>query len=84
MERLTASRAHAIGESLRKVDPATAQALIDHAPWLREAEATLREANIQLASPHTQTVTGQAVRDRIDALLGVVPRAMPISPDDDE
>lgn len=79
MERLTASRAHAIGESLRKLDPTTAAALLAHAPWLQEAETTLREANIQLAAPHLQTATVIALRDRIDALLNIVPRPQPIS-----
>ena len=84
MERLTASRAHAIGESLRKLDPATATALTAHGAWLREAEAVMREANIQLAAPHLQTATVIALRDRLDALLEIVPRAKPINQSDDE
>lgn len=82
MERLTASRAPAIGESLRPLDLATANALLAHAEWLREAEKTLREANIQLAAPPHQTATVAALRDRIDALLDIVPRPQPISQED--
>lgn len=84
MERLTAGRAQALGESIRNVDPASADALLAHAPWLREAELTLREANIQLAAPHLQTVTVVALRDRIDALLDIVPRPQPVSQVDEE
>ena len=79
MERLTSSRAKAIGESLRTFDLTTATALLTHAEWLKCVEHALREANIQLAVPHLQTVTVTALRDRIDALLDVVPRAVPIS-----
>lgn len=83
MERLTASRVHALGESIRRVDPASAAALLAHAPWLRDAELALREAGIQLAAlPQTHTVL--ALRDRIDTLLDVVPRARPISQADEE
>ena len=78
MERLTASRAKAIGESLRPFDLTTAQALTTHAEWLRRAEHAMREANIQLAAPHLQTATVIALRDELDTLLGVVPRPMPI------
>lgn len=74
MDRLTSSRAHAIGESLRAFDSTTAAALIAHAAWLKGIEHALREANIQLAAPHLQTATVIALRDRIDALLGIVPR----------
>jgi hypothetical protein len=78
MDRLTASRAKAIGESLRPLDSATGNALLAHAEWLRENEHALREANIQLAAlPQTVTVT--ALRDRIDTLLDIVPRPQPIS-----
>jgi hypothetical protein len=84
MERLTASRAQAIGESLRKLDPATANALVAHGEWLKQAEGALREANIQLAAPHLQTHTVMTLRDRIDALLEIVPRAKPINQSDDE
>lgn len=81
MERLTASRAKAIGESLRPLDSATGNALIAHAEWLQGIEYALREANIQLAAlPQTVTVT--ALRDRIDALLEIVPRPQPISQED--
>jgi len=79
MERLTASRAKAIGESLRPLDLATANALLAHSEWLKDAEQTLREANIQLAAPPHQTATVIALRDRIDALLDIVPRPQPIS-----
>lgn len=83
-ERLTASRARAIAESLRKLDPATAHALAAHADWLGEAEHTLREANIQLAAPHLQTVTVTVLRDRIDRLLDIVPRAIPVNQQDED
>lgn len=84
MDRLTASRAKAIGESLRPLDSATGNALIAHAEWLKDVEHTLREANIQLAQPHLQTTTVAALRDRIDALLEIVPRAVPIKQDDED
>lgn len=79
MERLTASRARAIAASLRRLDLVTSQALDSHADWLAEAERTLREANIQLAAPHLRTATVATLRDRIDALLEVVPRPLPIN-----
>lgn len=82
MERLTASRAKAIGESLRPLDSATGNALIAHAEWLQATEHALREANIQLAAPHHQTATVTALRDRIDTLLDIVPRPQPISQED--
>ena len=83
MERLNASRTKAIGESLRRFDLTTANALIAHADWLKDAEHALREACIQLAAlPQTHTVL--ALRDRIDTLLDVVPRARPISQADEE
>lgn len=75
MERLTASRLRAIGESLRRLDLVTAQAVIRHADWLGEAERVLREANIQLAAP-IRTASTDALRARIDALLDVVPRPL--------
>lgn len=75
MERLTASRLRAIGESLRRLDPSTATALMRHAEWLGEAERVLREANIQLAAP-IRTTSTDALRARIDALLDVVPRPL--------
>lgn len=75
MERLTASRLRAIGESLRRLDLVTAQAVIRHADWLGEAERVLREANIQLAAP-IRTASNDALRARIDALLDVVPRPL--------
>ena len=81
MDRLTASRAKAIGESLRPLDSATGNALLAHAEWLRENEHALREANIQLAAL-PQTVTVIALRDRIDTLLDIVPRPQPISQED--
>ena len=84
MERLTAARAQALGESIRRVDPLSSDALLAHAPWLRDAEAALREANIQLAALQPQTVTVIQLRDRIDTLLDVVPRARPISQADEE
>lgn len=84
MERLTASRAKAIGDSLRRFDLTTGNALIAHAEWLKEAELALREANIQLAAPHLQTITVVALRDRIDALLDIVPRPRPVSQEDEE
>ena len=79
MARLTASRANAIGQSLRNLDPVTAQTLIDHAAWLQSIESVLREANIQLAAPPLQTATVRALRDRIDTLLDIVPRPQPIN-----
>jgi hypothetical protein len=82
MERLTSARAKAIGESLRPLDLATAHALLAHSEWLQSVEHALREANIQLAAPHLQTVTVATLRDRIDALLGIVPRPLPISQED--
>lgn len=84
MARLTASRANAIGQSLRNLDPVTAQTLIDHAAWLQRVESALREANIQLAAPPLQTATGRALRDRIDTLLDIVPRAKPINQQDED
>ena len=81
-DRLTAGRARALGESLRTVDLASAVALTAHAQWLHDAEGALREANIQLASPQLQTVTVQALRDRIDKLLDIVPR--PIGQQDED
>lgn len=50
MERLTASRCKAIGDSLRRFDLTTANAITAHADWLKEAELALREACIQLAA----------------------------------
>lgn len=84
MERLSASRAKAIGDSLRGFDLTTANAITAHAEWLKEAELALREANIQLAAPHLQTVTVVALRDRIDVLLDIVPRPHPVRQDDEE
>lgn len=84
MERLTASRCKAIGESLRRFDLTTAHAITAHADWLKDAELALREANIQLAALQPQTVTVIQLRDRIDTLLDVVPRARPISQADEE
>lgn len=84
MDRLTASRARAIGESLHRVDSTTAAALIAHAEWLKDIEHTLREANIQLAAPHLQTTTVVALRDCIDALLEIVPRPQPIQQADED
>ena len=83
MERLTASRCKAIGESLRRFDLTTANAITAHADWLKDAELALREACIQLAAlPQTHTVL--ALRDRVDKLLDVVPRAQPISQSDED
>ncbi len=79
MERLTAGRLLAFAQSIRTRDLATSDALASHAEWLAQAELALREANIQLAAPEHQTASAQALRDHIDALLGIVPRAMPIS-----
>ena len=83
MERLTASRAKAIGDSLRRFDLTTANAITAHAEWLRDAELALREACIQLAAlPQTHTVL--ALRDRVDRLLEVVPRALPVNQSDED
>ena len=83
MERLTASRCKAIGDSLRRFDLTTANAITAHADWLKEAELALREACIQLAAlPQTHTVL--ALRDRVDVLLDIVPRPRPVSQEDEE
>ena len=57
---------------------------LTHAEWLICVEHALREANIQLAVPHLQTVTVTALRDRIDALLEIVPRAVPVNQRDED
>lgn len=84
MQRLSASRLAAISAGLRRLDPPTAQALEAHAAWLASAEAALREANIQLAAPLRPTATVTALRDRIDHLLDIVPRPIPINQADEE
>lgn len=84
MERITAGRMRSIGESLRTVDLASAKALIDHAGWLQGVEQALREANIQMATPEHQTATARSLRDRIDSLLGIVPRPHPIGQGDED
>lgn len=82
MQRITAGRLRAIGESIRTVDLASAAALVSGAEWVQAVEHALREANIQLAAPGLQTATVVALRDQIDALLEVVARPQPISQED--
>lgn len=82
--RMSPQRVHAIGQALLRLDPPTSSALVAHSVWLVQAEAALREANIQLANPALQTATAQGLRDRIDALLEVTPRPIHVNQSDED
>lgn len=81
----------ALQEYLQRVDPIMATALQAHTAATVEADAVLREANIKLAELQThRTGTGTPIsdltslRDRIDVLLQVVPRALPVNQEDED
>ncbi|HTL14207.1 MAG TPA: hypothetical protein VL251_03820 [Thermomonas sp.] len=89
MERISPAHARAVtravGQSITRLDPQSAVALVASADWIQHAEAALREAGIQLSTPGLhQTATAIALRDRIDDLLGIVPRPQPVNQRDED
>ena len=74
--RMPIPRLRAVAQALARLDPQTSQALAGQADWQESAETALREAGILLATPALQdSRAAAALRDRIDQLLDVVPRA---------